>query len=777
MQRQPPHSPEFRARVALEALAGLEPIEELAARHGVSVAEVTLWRDRLKERSPGLFRSRRRQLLELLWPRSLGRRCLQAIVMGALLGRMLPASATWLAPLGVIGLQASQMVVMPYLVCEVLHALGSLPRESMAGLMQRAGTVLVLLLLLGSLTVVAMPAMLPALVASDFFTPALLAVPDRFDLLRTYVPANLFEALASDNVPAVVLICAVLGVLLQGHAERNDLLRPLAVLRTLFRDLNRIVAGLIPLSIVALTARSSANTDPSLLLKLQGLFWITLVAGLAMTLLLPALLLAFTPLRPRQLWRLSAGPLGLAFGSGNALVALPPLLANLRQLLAHLNWLPAERRPQLEQEMTASVAVAYALPGLGQVMALVCVPFLGWYLDQPMGPAAIVRYLAIGVPSVMGGLKAAIREGLRLQGLPLDLLQVVDLTGVWLYRFEKVMTVLGLITLALLVATALAGKLRLRLPPLLLGLGLAAGLSWLGGVGVRGGLARALEGRYSKDQVVLRRLALERQPELRAVPLPPPAPLSLPALRARGVLRVGVRREAMPWAYRNAEGAWVGFDLDLLRSLARDMGLKRIDLVEGNLPELEGWLDQGRLDLVAGGVAGSPGRAARFFTSEPYLRAHLALVVDDQAVPRIQSLDEHPLGRPLRLALLDRALETPLLREQLTRRLGHGGTSVVLVPIASKEEFFSKAGRHRFDGLLTTAEGGAAWAVVHPDTTLLAPFADALPVRLVLLIGGSDPNLADWVNGWIATQEAQGGVRRLYEHWILMGGGDGARQP
>jgi ABC-type amino acid transport substrate-binding protein len=72
--------------------------------------------------------------------------------------------------------------------------------------------------------------------------------------------------------------------------------------------------------------------------------------------------------------------------------------------------------------------------------------------------------------------------------------------------------------------------------------------------------------------------------------------------------------------------------------------------------------------------------------------------------------------------------------------------------------------------MLSTAEGGAAWAVVHPQTTLLAPFADALPVRLVLLIGGNDPNLADWVNGWLDGQEAQGGLRSLYAHWILMRG-------
>lgn len=102
----------------------------------------------------------------------------------------------------------------------------------------------------------------------------------------------------------------------------------------------------------------------------------------------------------------------------------------------------------------------------------------------------------------------------------------------------------------------------------------------------------------------------------------------------------------MPWAYRNSAGAWVGFDLDLTRRLARDLGLKRIDLVEGSTAELERWLEDDRLDLVVGGLAGTPGRAARFFASEPYLKAHLALVVRDGSVSRIQDLPNRPWAAP-----------------------------------------------------------------------------------------------------------------------------------
>ena len=83
---------------------------------------------------------------------------------------------------------------------------------------------------------------------------------------------------------------------------------------------------------------------------------------------------------------------------------------------------------------------------------------------------------------------------------------------------------------------------------------------------------------------------------------------------------------------------------------------------------------------------------------------------------------------------------------------------MIVVLIASKQEFFSPEGAQRLDGMLSTAEGGAAWAVVHPQTTLLAPFAVALPVRLVLLIGDNDPNLADWVNGLVGRPGGTGGA-------------------
>jgi Na+/H+-dicarboxylate symporter/ABC-type amino acid transport substrate-binding protein len=711
---------------------------------------------------------RRLLLLLLLWPASLGRGYLQMILVGIAIGIGLPGMVPWLEPIGVLGLQASQLVVMPLLACELLLALGSLAPGSLPGLLRRGGIGLLLLWLMGGLAVLLMPLMLPQLRGSPLFDPALLSTDRGFDLVRTVVPSNLFQALATDNVAAVVTICAVLGVLLHRLEDRDELLRPLAVLTRLFRELNRFVMKVLPFSVVALTARSVSKLDLDLLLRLQGLIGITFLAAVVVVVLLIGTVHALVPCRPRELVQIAAGPLGLVLGSASLVVALPLLLENLRRVLGRHAWGSADDRLHADEAMTAVVAIGLALPGLGQVMGLVCLPFLAWMRDHPLPLIDQLKLLAIGIPSAAGGLKTALREGLRLEGLPLDLLTIIDISGTWIYRFEKGLTLVGLIVLALVVYCGALGRLRFRPLPLLVGAAFAGLLSLLVGGALHAGLAAGLQGRYRNDQLVLSREALAAQPPVQAVVLPPPGPVSLQALRERRRLRLGVRREGMPWAYRNSAGHWVGFDLDLVRALARDLGIVQIDLVEGTLPELEAWLSQGRLDLVAGGVAATPGRSARFTVSESYFKAHIGLVVADEAVQRIQQLDRRPLDRPLRLAVIDPQLLSPLLRERIDGALGGDGPSVRFEAIPNRAAFFSGAGRQRFDGLLTSTEGGAAWSAVHPDTTVLAPFGPDLPLSLALLIGGSDPDLEAYINSWIANADAQGVLRQFYRHWILM---------
>ena len=244
-------------------------------------------------------------------------------------------------------------------------------------------------------------------------------------------------------------------------------------------------------------------------------------------------------------------------------------------------------------------------------------------------------------------------------------------------------------------------------------------------------------------------------------------PVTLAAIRRRGGLRLGVRRDGMPWAFRNGSGRLVGFDIDLAEGLARSLGV-HLQIVERPLSELDGLLDRRCIDLALGGIQSSPQRAIHYQVSEGYQFVHLALVVPDGKVGLIQNLASQPLSRPLRIAVADPQLITASLSERIAAELAsrHGRLQLQLVPIGGKQMFFSPNGQRSFDALLSTAEGGSAWSVLYPRTTLLASFGDRLTGELVMLVAGDDPDLNAYLDAWISQEQGRGLMGSLFEHWI-----------
>lgn len=711
-----------------------------------------------------------KRLLFALWPRSIGNQCLLMLPLGLAVGLWWPEQALLLKPLGKVFLQASQIVVMPFLICELIVGFGSL-RPGMLRSFARSGLLVLLgLWLAGGVMVVALPRFLPPLITSQFFHGGLFERPEPVDLLEVYLPDNIFSGLAADNFPAVVLFSAVLGVLLQGIEQKQRLLEPLEVMRQLFARLNKLVVRIIPFGIFALTALNASRLDWPQLLRIQGFFQLSLVAFLVLSLLCAGAVVAFTPLSTAVLWRVVRGPLALTASSANLLIALPMLVSNLRQELpAALD--PNHSHPEALDEIAPLVSLGFALPTLGQVAALWFIPFAGWYVDQPLKPADSARMLLTAIPAAVSGMKAVMRQELQAHGLPLDLLQLVYINGEWLYRFEKVLALEGLVVLAVLVVARATAALRLRPLRLLVAALTSALLLGSLGTAARAHLARSLEGTYSNDRKLLALRSAMGRPQPAPLRAMVSEPVTLAAILQRGVLRVGVRADGMPWAYRNSRGELVGYDMDLVDSLARSLGV-RLEVREAGLAALERWLDQERIDLAVGGIQTSPQRAVRHQLSQGYQRVHLALVVPDAKVPVVQNLREQPLNRPLVLAVTDPQLVSGELREQIREELvGPGGRlSLQLLPLSSKQQFFTPAAQARFDGLLTSAEGGSSWAVLHPRTSLIAPFNDRLASELVWAIAGDDPALRRYINAWLAREQARGQTEDLFSHWVRIAG-------
>ena len=87
------------------------------------------------------------------------------------------------------------------------------------------------------------------------------------------------------------------------------------------------------------------------------------------------------------------------------------------------------------------------------------------------------------------------------------------------------------------------------------------------------------------------------------------AEATLDAIKARGTLRVGTTGDYKPFTFLNADGSYVGADIDMARRLAAKLGVK-VEFVPTVWAKLNDDYAAGKFDIAMGGVTNLPPRAA-----------------------------------------------------------------------------------------------------------------------------------------------------------------------
>ena len=93
-----------------------------------------------------------------------------------------------------------------------------------------------------------------------------------------------------------------------------------------------------------------------------------------------------------------------------------------------------------------------------------------------------------------------------------------------------------------------------------------------------------------------------------------------------GKIRVGMST-FVPWAMQDKKGEWIGFEIDVAKRLAEDMGVK-VEFVptkwEGLIPSLL----TGKFDLIIAGMTGTPKRALKINFTAPYDFSEMHMVAN-----------------------------------------------------------------------------------------------------------------------------------------------------
>src|SRR5215470_8096337 len=112
-------------------------------------------------------------------------------------------------------------------------------------------------------------------------------------------------------------------------------------------------------------------------------------------------------------------------------------------------------------------------------------------------------------------------------------------------------------------------------------------------------------------------------------------PETLPTL-VPGVLRIGTYFVNPPFEYIS-RGKKVGFEIDLMRQIARRLHLKPL-FVDTRWEVILQQLRAGRYDCVVGGITITPAREETLAWSEPYMTTTLSLVINGYKTPQIRNL-------------------------------------------------------------------------------------------------------------------------------------------
>jgi len=704
-----------------------------------------------------------RSILRRLWRVELSTQIIVGLLAGVAAGLFFGELCAQLSLIGDGFVALLQMTVLPYIAVSLVASLGRLSWRQTRRLAATGGIVLMGLWAAVLLTVSVIPAVFPPWNTGSFFSTSLIQRPPEPDLLSQFIPANIFEALARNYVPGIILFCLLTGLALAQVNRREGLLQQLDVAAETLMNVSWFITRLAPIGVFAIAASTAGTMSWTQLSRIQA--YLIAYSGGAIFLgviVLPLLVTTLTPLNYRQVLRVIREPALTALATGKLIIVLPMLIKNTEALLDELSMGPSDDEAPRPEVLYAT---AYPFPNVGKLLTMLFVPFSAWFLGKSLPLHAYPEFLSLGLPAYFGGPLVAMPFLLDQMRLPQDMFALFLVLGVVEGRLSDALGVMHLATFTLISSYGFRRGLKFQgglvLRYLMTVLLFGALLLLL----LRVTLSRSIQGVEDKRQI-LARLQLLEQPVDHVVLTrgrPNPQPLMpnetlLQRIKRRGVLRVGYNEDKVPFAYFNGQRRLVGFDINMAHSLARDLGVT-LEFVRFDRATVAEQLQADHFDIVMSGLVGTLERSAKMLHTRSYLDLNLAFVVPDYSTENFSSLQSLRRGDPPRIGVAD-------LSRGFAIRLTQLLPEIELVEISSNQDFFTAANSD-LDALLISAESGAALTLMNPDYAVVIP--DGLEAKLPLFyaIAGRDSEMQDFLEYWITLRQKDGTASEYYDYWIL----------
>jgi Na+/H+-dicarboxylate symporter/ABC-type amino acid transport substrate-binding protein len=686
-------------------------------------------------------------------------RVITALCLGILTGIFVGEPAGNLEVLGDIYIRLLQMTVLPYVLVSIIGGLGRLDSTMAGSIGLRAVKVILIMWLAVMLTLLLLPIAYPNWQTAGFFSTSMVAEPAVFNFVDLYIPSNIFASLSETVVPAVVLFSLLMGVALIKVKNKETFLTLTTNIGDSLMKVASYVAKLAPLGIFAISASAAGTLAVEELGRLQVFLWVYIIAaGLLAFVLLPLLIHWATPLTYREVMSTAGEAVVTAIATGTVLVVLPMIIERSKALLAKHNMNCEETYSTVD----VLVPTAYSFPSAGSLLGLGFILFSAWYVGSPLGFNDYISFVVMGALTAFGKMAIAVPFLLDFYDLPADQFQLYLLGSVVTGRFATGLAALNGFVVTLLVASAVLKQLKWHglMQAIAVHLAITFGVMIATGFALKSLIPYKYEGvqTFEAMKPMNASVSIAQYQALDPLGYFEQQQPRLEVILARKSMRVGYYDASLPYAFKNKDGQLVGFDVELLNQLAKDLNISLSFIKINNKADEAELLADGSIDITIGGHAITPVRALDVAFSDSYTFHTAGLIVSDAKRDEFSELYTIQAMKKLNLGVGNSNYYQGLVKAEFP--------NAELTQVTNIRQFL-KGNYEGVDAVIYSTEAGSAWAMLYPNFSAIVPKGLKLraPVAFVLPKGQLD--YVQYINTWLELKKENGFQESVYDYWIL----------
>jgi polar amino acid transport system substrate-binding protein len=229
----------------------------------------------------------------------------------------------------------------------------------------------------------------------------------------------------------------------------------------------------------------------------------------------------------------------------------------------------------------------------------------------------------------------------------------------------------------------------------------------------------------------------------------------LDTIMDKRVIRVGVA-EFVPWTMRSSSGDLIGFEIDVAKKIAADMGVRpefRVYDWNDIIPALQ----QGEIDVIAGGMAITPRRALQVTFSRPLAETGVSIAINSQKARDVTLLDQLDDERIVLTAVAD-TLAVSVSRTFLP--------NAKLRIVGTADEAESALLEGRAHAYLATVPEVNFLAIENPRSVYV-PFREPLMASAEgLAVKRGEQELLNFLNAWVTAHRTDRWLQATRRYWF-----------